>query len=154
LDELLFRLANHWRTHGAAPGSGAPEAEIVAFEVRHGVRLPRELRAYFATLNGMAHGRNDMDNETIGFWRLAEVAPIAEEAPDAGIPEPDRCFVIADYLIGSHFYVARLPDDPTAPAELLWVWSNGFERLAASFAEFVERYMAGDEAVLYGSGIA
>ena len=154
MGDVLFRLANHWRAHGAAPGSGASGAEIGAFEVRHGIRLPRELREYFATLNGLEHGRDDMDNETIGFWRLAEVALIAEEAPDAGIPEPDHWFVIADYLIGSHFYVARLPDDPAAPAEILWVWRDGFGRVAASFAEFVERYMAGDEAVLYGFGIA
>ena len=153
MGEVLIRQANHWRTHGAAPGSGVHETEIAAFEVRHGVRLPRELREYFATLNGLAHGRDDMDNETIGFWRLAQVASIVEEAPGAGIPEPGRCFVIADYLIGSHFYVARLPDDPAAPAEILWVWHSGFGRLAASFAEFVELYMAGDEAVLYGFGI-
>jgi len=149
-----MRLANHWRTHGASPGSGAPEAEIAAFEVRHGVQLPPELREYFATLNGLAHGRDDMDDETIGFWRLADVAPVAEEAPDAGVPGADRCFVIADYLIGSHFYVVRLPDDPAAPAEILWVWRDGFRRLAASFGEFVDRYMAGDEAVLYGFGVA
>ncbi len=154
MTDILKRLAEYWRAHGAAPGSGAPEAEIAAFELRHAVRLPSELREYFATLNGLAHGRDDMDNETIGFWRLAEVTPIAEEAPDAGIPEPGRCFVIADYLIGSHFYVARLPDNPTAPAEILWVWRDGFGQLAASFAEFVERYMAGDEAVLYGFGVA
>ena len=153
MGDVLFRLANHWRTHGTAPGTARPRP-IAAFEVRHGVRLPRELREYCATLNGLEHGRDDMDNEMIGFWRLAEVAPIAEEAPDAGIPEPGRCFVIADYLIGSHFYVARLRDDPTAPAEILWVWRDGFGRLAASFAEFVERYMAGDEAVLYGFGVA
>ena len=118
MDAVLMRLANHWRTHGASPDSGAPEAEIAAFEVRHGVQLPPELREYFATLNRLAHGRDDMDNETIGFWRLADVAPVAEEAPDAGVARADRCFVIADYLIGSRFYVVRLPDDPAATAEI------------------------------------
>jgi hypothetical protein len=44
-------------------------------------------------------------------------------------------------------------NDPAAPAEMLWVWSGGFGVLAASFAEFLERYMAGDEGVLYGFGI-
>ena len=153
MGNLLTRLAEHWRTHGAEPGAGAPEAEIAAFEARHGVRLPRELREYFATLNGLAHGRDDMTDEPIGFWRVVEVAPIAQEAPDAGIPAPERCFVIADYLIGSHFYVARLPEDPAAAAEMLWVWRDGFGVLAPSFAEFLERYMASDEAVLYGFGI-
>ena len=153
MDDLLIRLADHWRAHGAAPGSGAPEAEIATFETRHGLRLPRELREYFATLNGLEHGRDDMTNETIGFWPLAEVAPVAAEAPNAGIPEPERCIVLADYLIGSHYYVARLPKDTAAPAQILWVWRDGFGSLAGSFAQFVERYMAGDEAVLYGFGV-
>ena len=154
MGDLLTRLAEHWRAHGAAPGSGAPEAEIAAFEARHGVRLPRELHEYFATLNGMAHGRDDMDDAPTGFWRLAEATTVAEEAPDAKVPNPERCFVIADYLIGSHFYVARLPDAPVAPAEILFVWGDGFVVLAPSFADFAERYMASDEAVLYGFGVA
>ena len=150
---LLARLADHWRRHGASPGTGVPEAAIAEFETQHGVRLPNDLRAYFGTFNGLANGRDDMTDETIGFWRLADLASVAEEAPLAGVPDAHRCFAIADYLISSHFYVATLSGDPSAPAPILFVWREGFAVLASSFEEFLKRYMAGDEAILYGVGV-
>ena len=150
---LWARLADHWRTHGAAPGTGTSEAAITDFEKQHGVRLPSDLRAYFATLNGLANGRDDMTNETIGFWRLADVVSIDEEAPHASVPDARQCFAIADYLICSHLYAVALSADPAAAARVLFVWREGFAVLASSFEEFITRYIAGDEAILYGVGV-
>ena len=153
MGELFARLADHWKAHGAAPGTGAPATAIAQFETQHGVRLPNLLRAYFATLNGLAYGRDDMTDETIGFWRLSDLASIAEEAPLANVPDAHRCFAIADYLISSHFYAVPLTSDPESEAPILFVWREGFGVLSPSFEEFVMRYMAGDEAILYGVGV-
>ena len=153
IHELLPLLAEHWRCHGAEPGAGASESEIAAFEADHGIRLPVELRAYFAAFNGLAHGRDDMDNDTVGFWRLADITPVVEEAPHCGVPNAAEYFVFADYLIGSHFYAVHLQAGSNTRSPVLFVWREGFRPLASSFVEFLERYMTGDNAVLYGVGV-
>jgi hypothetical protein len=149
MSDLLERLAAFWRAHGTSPGSGASEDEIRAFEARHGVRFPSDLRTYFATLNGMANGRDDMDDEMVGFWRLADAATAHEDNPRAGTVEKSQCFVIADFMIGSHFYVAQLSGSAQSVTPILVDTGTELIPLAESFEEFVELYLERDRA-LYG----
>lgn len=67
----LTELRERWRRDGILHGRGASEADLAAFERRHGVVLPADLRAYFATTNGTAVGACGMeDGDLLGFWHL------------------------------------------------------------------------------------
>lgn len=149
--ELIDRLRNHWLAQKVRIRSGVPLDQIDSFERHYQVRLPPDLRRYFAALDGMEPG--ETDPEMFSFLPLHSVKPIPEEiAHFTGIPDytaimetlphSHRWFVFVDYLISSAVYAIRLsaPKDGTP---VLWVGSGRDHRgVASSFAGFVEVYLA------------
>ena len=150
LDELRKFLVAQRLT----PGNGAPEAEIAAFEQRYGVRLPADLRAYFAHANGVVGGRDGAwDDELIGLWQLADVRPLSEEIEDCQTPGADQYFVFADWSIWAHGYVVHLSRAGTE-APVFIAFNPQLERIAESFDEFLRGYVRRDYRLLFGAPLA
>ena len=142
MDDLLAALATHWRATDAEPAAGASEADIHAFEVRHGVRLPADVRSYFQALNGMA--ADTWDREFIAFWPLARVRTVADELShhEPTPPPADAFYCFADYSIWCNAYAVRLSADGPAPSEVVAVYGGvALVPVAASFAEFLGAYL-------------
>ena len=143
--ELLSAVAAYWRSQGVESGGGASAAEIDAFERDWGVRLPPEVRMYFATLNGM---RDDAwDDEFIAFWNLARVRSVRAELEHQEEMPPDAAewFCFADFSVWCNAYAVRLTPDCSAGAPVVAVYSGeDLIPVAGSFADFFKRYLSNE----------
>lgn len=145
----LTALRERWRQRGILHEPGASEAECAAFEQHYGVTLPPDLRAYFTTLNGTVSGAYGMDDDDLlGFWHLDEVRTLSEQGVESG-PEAARSFVIADHSIWVHAFAVQLTPIPGAPTPVVADIGQPLTRVAESFTEFVEEYLARNLDVLY-----
>lgn len=70
--DLSTRLRQHW-FHTVALRAGATDAEVAAFEARHRVRLPADMREYLPPVNGM--DASDTDKDCTSFWGLDRITP-------------------------------------------------------------------------------
>lgn len=148
---LIERLRGYWMHRGIKIRSGVALQQIESFESRYQIRLPPDLRGYFATVDGMEDGETDPD--MFSFLPLKAVKSILEElAHFAGIPDyreimrslpdPNCWFVIVDYLISSAVYAVRLSADP-GDTPVLWIGDGTHHRVvASSFSGFLEAYLA------------
>ncbi len=145
--DLWNRIIERWRHSNIATLRSNSFETIAAFEMKHGVVLPADVRDYFATVDGTG---DDMDGELFRFWPLTEVKPVYEVLEDTErFSYPDRfaypnCFVFADYCISCWDYAVKLTSDPTQPAPVFRVTGSDppGEQMASSFREFMERYAA------------
>src|SRR5437870_4362726 len=83
---------------------GVSETDLLAFESRHRVQLPTDLRSCFLLFNGT----DDQwaDDWMIAFRPLERVKPVTEQHfPDAG-----SYFVVADHCVDCFDYVIRLSE--------------------------------------------
>jgi len=141
-DDPWHHVIERWRRGKLAIRPGASAAAITEFESTWSVVLPRDVREYFATVDGMKNGV--MDDDGFRFWPLAEVEPVHEELTSI---HPDRqaypdCFLLADYMIWCWGYAVRLTGDRDQPAPVFLVTGgqpHGGE-VAPSFRDFLVRY--------------
>src|ERR1700679_2672555 len=114
---LPERLRERWVLQGARVRPGVRPEEIRAFESRNRVALPRELRDYFTTVDGMERWESDEDR--LEFLHLEATKSVPDElagfrgVPDYGnivntLPDAEGYFVIADFMLRSHVYAIRL----------------------------------------------
>lgn len=139
---LGSRLRASWSRADAVLRPGVADTELDAFEKRHAVRLPVEMRSFLRLVDG----QDDMDPATyVRFWPLHEIKPVREELTSevSDGAAVDSWFVFADFLYWSHAYVIRLDGGPHAAAPV--GFCNGmpppgssFPVIAASFEEFVD----------------
>ena len=142
-----------WERREIRNQTGAAEADIVAFEAKYGVKLPPIVRRYFSELNGTKVGELGMDDEyLIGFWHLEHVRPMKEECPEFVTTEEPNLFIFADYSIWAHGYAIRLASAEDAETAIFLIGGNRPLRIARTFEEFLQKYAAGDEGMLFGSG--
>jgi hypothetical protein len=149
--ELMTRLNAYWTQTNVSIRPGSSDLEIEAFESRYYVRLPADLREYFATIGGMEE--NAFDENMFSFIPRNGVKSIPEELvhfcglPDytriiKSIPDPSHWFVIVDYLISSAVFAIRLErvfDD--TPVMVIYDGTN-YRVVASSFANFLEAYLS------------
>jgi len=131
---LVDRLQSFWASVGVRARPGAPFEALDAFDRRHGVTLPPDLRAYFAASDGMQpDARDDL---FFRFLPLAECLPVAERGG------PPSTFAVAEHSLGGFFYVVRLDADPEV-ADVVSLWDDDeVWTVAPSFAAFLELYLS------------
>jgi hypothetical protein len=143
MNDLLSTVAAKWRSNGATPNGGASAHEIEAFEAQCGIRLPSDVRAYFALLNGMDD--NALDADLINFWSLKRVRSVAEEfAHQEPAPPPaNTFFCFADYSVWCNAYAVRLSENGSEPAPVVAVYS-GVDLIPSSesFVAFLRAYVS------------
>jgi TonB family protein len=148
IDEILAEMGRRWAADGFGRGPSLTEADVAAFEARHGRGLPADARAYFLALNGFA-GCAAMDEELLTFWNLSRVRPLSEEAPSLNVPDAESYFVFVDYLIWSHAYALRLHPGENPTAEVVFVDDGRPVVVAGSLTEFLEGYLRSDFAMFF-----
>jgi cell wall assembly regulator SMI1 len=125
---------------------GASEKEFAAFEDRYNVRLPTDVREYFALVNGFdGRGHWMTDDEVITFLGLDEMKPLSEYWSPK-VADSDSYFVFADYSLAAHVYAIRLGASGLRN-EVVVVYDQTVE-VAKSFSEFVAGYLENNHAVL------
>jgi len=116
---LITRLQSHWLQDGVKIRAGATVRQIEEFETRYEARMPLDLLVYFRTIDGMNAGTSD--SEMFWFLPLEAVRSLPEALGEHGqisahhrimgaLSEPERWFVIVDYMIASEIFAIRLSD--------------------------------------------
>lgn len=149
---LLANLRSAWAAEDHPHAAPAGDAEIAAFEQRYGVRLPSDLRAYFAAFNGGDLGREgSMDQEMFSFWRLDQVRTQQELNEGTGTGGRSDLFGFADWSIDAHIFVIELHADPHQPTPVFIDFDGReLQQVAESFSAFLAGYLRDDQGVLYG----
>lgn len=157
MESPVTMVRDYWREQDFPPAAGATEAEMAAFEGKHGVRLPPDVRSYFAWANGMADHLDYEYAEFPVFHPLDQVRPLADSAPDnaerawaeAGRPAKEIAsyFWFADVCYTRLVYAVCLSGGPSAVVVLDQtdydaprLWAE-----AESFAAFLRAYAGGAE---------
>jgi hypothetical protein len=154
---LFHQIKNRWQSAGLAVRAGASGEAIEAFERRHGVRLPADMRDFYSLMDGIEYGCTD--ETLICFWPLAEVNAVeAKLFGQRGIPDysrllhsfpsRDNFFVFADYLVWSHMYAVAIADDSEVAGPVIWLDGN-WAWIADSFSEFMQRYSENATSILF-----
>jgi hypothetical protein len=140
-------LKTFWVRQGIKLRRGATELEFAAFEARYNVRLPEDVREYFASVNGFDGSEHWMtDKEVITFLALDEMKPLSEYWSPA-VADSDSYFVFADYSLAAHVYAIRL-DSSRHRNDVAVVYDRTVE-VASSFSEFIQGYLENNGAVLF-----
>lgn len=154
---LLTKLSAYWTQTNASIKPVSSDLEIEAFESLHRIRLPADLREYFATVGGMEE--NTFDENMFSFIPLNKVKSIPEELasfcglPDytgiiSSIPDPSHWFVIVDFLISSAVFAIRLDRvSEHAPVIVIYDGTN-YRVVASSFTNFLEAYLSNPLGIL------
>jgi hypothetical protein len=141
-------LQQHWKMLGLRLSRGNSEDAIHLFEARNGIVLPRDIHDYFLNVNGMLEfAGHDCDPNGFSFWPLSRVKNLvrvyAEEHINLpNLAEPEKYYVFADYLQWSWAYAIRLGKQPSEPHEVVHAGTMVPKKVASSFADFVELYLA------------
>jgi hypothetical protein len=131
-------------------GTPSPQAErtVAALEERYGIRIPADFRNY---LLHVAPLQDVMDGEMTNWFSLDRVRSIPDElaqfsttphAPSThpGIAAEESAYLVfADYMIWCWGWAVCCSDGPNRGRVALITGDDGF--VAASFTEFVERYL-------------
>lgn len=101
----------------------------------------------------------ETDNYLLHFFPIKALKPVTEELVQVGgipdyrrikktLPDPEHCFVFADYMIGSHVYAIRLSSEPSAATPIIWICGSHWRVVASTFSEFGEKYFANRDELL------
>ena len=144
------QLAAMWHGAGLKIRPGVDATAIRAFETKHGVVLPADLRDYFLTVDGMV---DELDPGTNRFWPLAMVKLVSDELEDIHSDrwEYPECFIFADHCIWCLAWAVRLGKEPLEVSEPVFQVTGGAaprRMIAPSFTSFVEMYLQNPDSVL------
>jgi len=138
-------LREYWLARGLTIRPGSSEEQLLAFESRYGVRLPPDMRDYFAVVDGLDEGQ--YDDDFFSFWPLGIVERATTRYLDCFLEDQASYFIFADHSIALPDYAILLTPDGKLDTSVLAVCSDlrqyNTSPVADSFTEFVERYLAG-----------
>lgn len=143
----ISRLTTKWKSHGIVCPEGVSPSLIAAFEDRHHVVVPADMREYFLAVNGMGPRQTIYDNDFFSFWPLQDVITIAEDLPDrcSKFAESPAYFMFADHSISLPTYAIRLSSNPCDANPVASVYSDfgafAVEDFFHSFTDFVSHYL-------------
>ncbi|HLG15438.1 MAG TPA: SMI1/KNR4 family protein [Blastocatellia bacterium] len=148
------RLAEHWRSQGLPIMAGCSETEIASAERRWSCALPRDFRDYLASLGGMnPYYPGDQDAEGYSFWPLERLRTAVEEARDHKwnacllFPGAAKHVLFADYLCWCWALAFDVAETSPAYGSVCVIGHAVPVQIAGSFAEFVELYIVGSDAL-------
>ena len=157
---LAQRIKERWRLHGLEHSTTATIEDVHDFASKNRILLPDDLATYFLQVNGMPD--DVWDEEMLHFHPLAHVSTldepvrIGQELYSSAIStnfRPGSLFVIADYLIGSHFYAIHLTAQATSNNPVLWILPPECYVMGASFTDFMERYLSDPGSIVFPSAL-
>ncbi len=143
--QIVETLQKYWLRHGIKLNDGASENALAAFEAMHEVRLPEDLREYFASVNGFD---DTVDDNDVTFLRLEDMKPLSEYW-SSDVADAESYFVFADYSISAHVYAIRLLNSPRNGNPVVVVYDREPVEVANSFSEFIEGYLENSVGVLF-----
>jgi hypothetical protein len=80
--ELLDRVVRFWAAQGVGHDVPATGEEIADWEARYGRPMPRALREWFTTVNGMGEEGGGIDDDLlISFYPLGLFRSLPEDSP-------------------------------------------------------------------------
>ena len=143
ISQLLSTLENHWKQEKISFYPGLEEAEIVAFERSHQVRLPVDLQAFYRRFDGC-------DDFYFRFLRLSELEHPSAIPRQGDISHYDiskKEFVIVDYMQYCWWYTIDLSDRDAVhtPVGISGTLQN--QIIAPSFSAFIDLYLSDDRAL-------
>lgn len=149
-NDLIDRLISHWSGMGVKTRPGATPAQIKCFESRYQVVLPPDLYEYFAAVDGME------EYWDFKFLPLLAVKSIPEEIGRGSggceimqaLPDPERWFVIVDYMLWAAVYAIRLSGVVEDSPVLRIDGGKEHQVVAASFSAFLEAYITNPDDLL------
>ena len=131
---------SYWVAHGVPYLPGVSDDELLAFEDKHDVTLPADVRSFFKATNGTRVPLNPgWDHDYFEFWPLSEIVPDSDFA---------WAMNFADYQMLSWWYAIDLTGSGgLAPGTVYLLGTrDGKPQVAArSFTEFLDLYVAGSE---------
>ena len=140
------RLVAHWCAQPRLQLFGpASDVALSTFERRYGVELPAGLREVLLRANGFG-APGDQDEVGFSFWQVETFVPVRDY--DGGrFGLVDDVYLFADYLGWSWAYAIRLGTGLRDEVFIVGAADNRLVKVAASFADFVELYIADDERI-------
>jgi hypothetical protein len=141
-------LKKYWQLQGIALNAGVSETDLASFERKYKISLPQDFRDYLLTVNGFDSEHWTTDENVIAFLSLNEMQPLSEWW-SAEIADSDSYFVFADHSMSVHVYAIHLSSGLADRNLVVVVYDNEPVNVASSFSEFVEGYLANDDAVLF-----
>jgi hypothetical protein len=144
------RAKSYWSRHGVKLRSGVAEQDIVAFEKKFGVRLPQDVREFFAVVDGMDDSASLVsDDNGITFLPLGNVTPLTAKWTQCSFKDAGAFFIFADYSLSAHVYAIRLSVEANTSTSVIVVYDQNPIKVADSYAEFMHEYLSGNELVLF-----
>lgn len=123
----------YWDAHHVQYLPGVSRAELRSFEESNDLRLPDDVRAFYLTTNGVRVPDTDgVDHKQYDFWPLRELKRVEDNRSKLYFADHMQCmWQFALELEG--------PERGT-----VYVVPGEFIKLAPSFGEFMELYVAND----------
>lgn len=143
------QLKKKWLSENTAISQPATNKQIDLFEAEREILIPKDLRNYFATLNGT---NGEYDGRLYNFCSLNQFKSIDEELKNwGGLPNYSniintlesysKYYVFADYMFHLFSYAIRLEKNESFENEILVVCGDEYKKIAASFSEFIDLYL-------------
>lgn len=144
----LDQLRQKWKSENIA-ATPADDHDIARFEKENAVILPPDIQYYFKNLNGTGCRH---DSAFYEFYPLSDICRFQEKygdyrgIPDYSslidiLPEIDKYYAIADYSINLVVYIIKLEGQAVDNNEVLEVCGSAYEKVADSFAGFIDFYL-------------
>ena len=143
--DVLDQLVEYRRRQRTIPADvTATPKDIVQWEEKYGVRLPRDLREYVIRVNGIFKGEElEFGADMMSFLPLSAMVPESQWSNDHNEP---GIFVIVDYLISSYWWCVRLTPDGGEHTQV-FVRGTRLKLVASSLEEFLLAYMSASKAI-------